>query len=279
MLKVLFVFFCFLISGCFSSTNEKYNKENYIIKEAINNSKNQMSKFDSYLYLKKFYIKTFLIKDNKDDFFYTFNKNKKGDIFICYKRLLNNLCKEMKDSKELYNLMFVSLDASLKENNISAYNELYTLDIDSIFSKNKILFEDFNNLKKSYIPNLLKLNNNSEISMVLALLYTEGFYVVKNYSIANDYYKKAYSFGNISSAAFIAHNYYSIGDYENSLFWSLRCTFACSEFFLKNRYFNDYIKTNSVKLYDYDSYNDKIEPNKIKIIEKDSSNINKINFL
>lgn len=264
-MKTIFIAFLFtFLSACSNfSYSDYYQKEFYSVENAISESRYKTTNFNSYFYLKNFYDSK--INHPVNGFKYKLNTSSSE---VLYVSLCNeSICKKINNWEYLSEIMIYNLDKSLNENDILAYYELYNPQLNSVFVGNTFISKKIANLKSKYIKNLIVLANQKNditLLMTVGILNFEGLYTEKNVENSNYYYQKAYALGESKAASYISKNYYAIGDYKNSLFWSFRCDLECYE-------------TSKIIKYKPEDYKTYITPELFHIIKKQASNKNQNN--
>lgn len=271
LLASLFVF-TVILSGC-ESIEDQYSIGSEGITSAIAESKRYPEPLKAYQVLEKYYDNTVNASEvNGVGYSLSYYSN----IEACV-RLIPAIgkrdCKELKESTEFYNLMINNLMQSLNSNEIDAYNVVYSSHMNIIYRNNEKMGHAVSNLRAMYATKLSaladKIPNNKENSVIYMLtgnLYGNGLYVTKSNEKSNYYYEKAYASGSTIAAAYIAKNYFDIGEYENAYFWTVRCTVACSDNY------------GVVKL-EYKEFLNKLSPNKFREIEKKATDQSTTKFL
>lgn len=262
MKKLLASLFLFtvILSGC-ESIEDQYSIGTESIKNTIAESKKYSEPLKSYQVLETYY------DDNVNGGYVNgvgYQLSYDNNIETCVREMAigKRDCKELKESTEFYNLIINNLMQSLNSNNIDAYKLVYSSRMNMIYRHNAKIGHAVSNLRAMYATRLSALadelpndKGNSFIYMLTGTLYSDGLYVTKNNEKSNYYYEKAYTAGDTVAAAYIAKNYYDIGEFENAYFWTVRCTVECSN-------------SSGVVRLEYSSFNKKLSAAKFREIEK-----------
>lgn len=262
MKKLLASLFLFtvILSGC-ESIEDQYSIGTESIKNTIAESKKYSEPLKSYKVLETYY------DDNVNGGYvngvrYQLSYDNNIETCVRIMALGKPDCKELKESDEFYNLIINNLMQSLNSNDPNAYNLVYSAHMNIIYRNNAKIGHAISNLRAIYATKLTELadqlpnsKDNSIIYMLTGALYSNGLYVTKSNEKSNYYYEKAYDSGNTVAAAYIAKNYYDIGEFEKSYFWTVRCTVECSN-------------SSGVVRLEYESFNKKLTPSKFREIEK-----------
>lgn len=271
MKKLLASLFLFtvILSGC-ESIEDQYSTGSESIKNTIAESKKYSEPLRSYQVLETYYDNNVNGGDvNGVGYRLSYDNN----IETCVRPMAigKRECKELKESTEFYNLIINNLMQSLNSNDLNAYNVVYSAHMNIIYRNNAKIGRAVSNLRAIYAMNLVALaddknQTNSFIYMLTGELYRTGLYVTKNNEKSNHYYEKAYTSGDNVAAAYIAKNYFDIGDYENAYFWTVRCSVECSQ-------------ASGIVRFEYSSFTNKLTPAKFREIEKQATDKTKLKFL
>lgn len=260
-----------ILSGC-ESIEDQYSIGTESIKNTIAESKKYSEPLKSYQVLETYYD-DHVNGGDVNGVGYRLSYNNNIETCVRVMALAKRDCKELQETTEFYSLIINNLMQSLNSNDANAYNLVYSAHMNIIYRNNAKIGHAISNLRAIYATKLSELadklpntKDNSIIYMLTGALYSNGLYVTKSNEKSNYYYQKAYESGDNVAAAYIAKNYFDIGDYENAYFWTVRCSLECSQ-------------ASGIVRFEYSSFTNKLTPAKFRDIEKQATDKTKLKFL